>query len=57
MKQRIESIEDKRIASIDAFREVYGHDIGDTVLYYEVIQMKGQSIGMTINQNTSAVVS
>lgn len=33
-------IEDKSIATVDAYTEVVGHSIGDTNLYYEIIQMK-----------------
>lgn len=33
-------IEDKSIATVDVFREVTGHEVGDTKLYYEIIQLK-----------------
>jgi hypothetical protein len=31
---------DKTVATVDAFREVTGLAVGDTELYYEVIQLK-----------------
>lgn len=31
------SIENKTVAEVDKFREVQGLEVGDTVLYYEVV--------------------
>lgn len=33
-------VEDKKIATVDQFREVIGLEVGDTNLYYEIIQVK-----------------
>jgi hypothetical protein len=33
-------IEQKEIATVDKFREVTGHKVGDALLYYEIIQLK-----------------
>lgn len=30
-------VENKNIASVDAFREVTGNEVGDTNLFYEII--------------------
>lgn len=30
-------IEDKNVATVDMFKEVTGHEIGDTVLNYEIV--------------------
>ena len=38
-------VEDKSIATVDVFREITGHDIGDTHLFYEIIQLKLGSSG------------
>lgn len=38
-------VEDKSIATVDVFREITGHDIGDTRLFYEIIQLKPGSQG------------
>ncbi len=38
-------IDNKNVASVDAFREVVGHEVGDTFLYYEVIQLKPSKNG------------
>src|SRR4051794_15262893 len=39
-------IEDKSIATVDVFREVTGKAIGDTRLFYEVIQLKQSKGGV-----------
>jgi len=36
-------IEDKAIATVDMFKEVTGHEVGDTVLNYEIVQMRTPS--------------
>ncbi len=41
-------MENKNIASVDAFREVTGNQVGDTNLYYEIIQIR-QTGGSKIN--------
>jgi hypothetical protein len=33
-------IDNKTVASVDVFREVTGLEVGDTKLYYEIIQLK-----------------
>ena len=33
-------IENKKVATIDRFREVTGHEVGDAVLKYEIIQLR-----------------
>jgi len=32
-------IEDKKVATVDVFREVTGHKVGDTNLFYEIVQL------------------
>ena len=39
------SIENNNIAKVDKFREVQGLEVGDTVLYYEVVQLKQRHDG------------
>ena len=34
------AIENTNLASIDSAREVTGHEVGDTELYYEIIQLR-----------------
>ena len=36
-------IENKNVATIDRFREVTGHEVGDAVLKYEIIQLRTQN--------------
>lgn len=33
-------IENRTVATVDVFREVTGLEVGDTKLYYEVIQLR-----------------
>ena len=40
-------VENQTIASVDIFREVVGHEVGDTLLSYEIIQTKPGKSGVS----------
>ena len=37
------AIQNTKVATIDRFREVTGHEVGDAVLKYEIIQLRTQN--------------
>lgn len=39
-------MEDKKFATVDQFREVTAHEVGDTNLYYEIVQVKSGKADM-----------
>jgi len=40
-------VQDEKFASVDKFREVTGNQIGDTNLYYEIIQIRSGNADTT----------
>ena len=54
-------IENAKVASIDRFREVTGHEVGDAILKYEIIQLRTTQNSvqphMSIDQDGKGVIA